>query len=364
MAGGEQPGCGRMSEEHAGKVMREAVTNLAPRASGREHGIHDAACPIEVSLVDEVSARELCGGWPAGGEEACEARWNRRRNPRSYRSPPPPHPRPRTRQDACPHGLPGPDQREDVVQLLPCWTLPAADLAPAPRRRRREGSPPAPAAWEGKHRRTRRRWMAPTGRGRMPPLSSIAARGETMEAGSVGGQARVDEAEADGANREREVAAVVIHARKWRDDGGQRRGRASAGGRGGGGWRRRGEGSRRRRHPWSSSMVARGKATEAGGMGGRAREDEVDVDGADGEREDVTADLAPAPSAVAVVAAWGETLLLPHRRGRRRSPASRHLPLLPGTLAPPAGLLGLRRKSERKEEGREEGKDKVMTWTI
>jgi hypothetical protein len=167
-------------------VMHEAVTNLAPRAGGGKHGIRDTACPIEVPPVDEVRARELCRGWSAGGEEACEVRRNRRRSPVSHRSPPPPHPRSCTRQDARPHGLPGPDQREDAVQLLPCWTPPAADLAPAPQRRRCWGGPPAPAAWE-------------------------------------------DEAEADGADGERKDAAVVIHGRTWRDDGGWRCGRASTG---------------------------------------------------------------------------------------------------------------------------------------
>ena len=164
--------------------------------------------------------------------------------------------------------------------------------------------------------------MAPTGRGRMPPSSSMAAHGETMEAGGVGGQARVDEAEADGANREREVAAVVIHGRTWRDDGGWWHG-----------WtrRRRMAPTGRGKSPPSSSMATRGKAMEASGVGGRAREDEADADGADGEREDV---------------------LLPHRHGCRRSLASRHPPLLPGALAPPAVLLGLRRKGERGGRGR------------
>uniref|UniRef100_A0A0D3HRE1 DUF834 domain-containing protein n=1 Tax=Oryza barthii TaxID=65489 RepID=A0A0D3HRE1_9ORYZ len=80
-----------------------------------------------------------------------------------------------------------------------------------------------------------------------------------MEAGGVGGQARVDEAEADGANREREVAVVVIvwpHVeRQWRlaawVDEAERMAPT---------WRGK--------SPPSSSMATRGKATEAGGVTG------------------------------------------------------------------------------------------------
>uniref|UniRef100_A0A0E0BVM1 Uncharacterized protein n=1 Tax=Oryza glumipatula TaxID=40148 RepID=A0A0E0BVM1_9ORYZ len=40
---------------------------------------------------------------------------------------------------------------------------------------RRGGGPPTPAAWESRRGRTKRRRMAPTGRGRMPPSSSMTS---------------------------------------------------------------------------------------------------------------------------------------------------------------------------------------------
>uniref|UniRef100_A0A0E0DZM0 Uncharacterized protein n=1 Tax=Oryza meridionalis TaxID=40149 RepID=A0A0E0DZM0_9ORYZ len=284
--------------------MREAVTNLASRAGGGEHGIRDATCPIEVPPVDEVSARELCGGWPAGGEEACEARRFVGEVLEAIAA----HYR-HTLAPARDRTLVRTAFQDPTNARKPC------SCSPAGRRPLKIWRPRLGGGGVGEALPLRRLQEDEA------PSSSMAARGETMEAGGMGGQA-------------------------WEGKRGWTR-------------RRRMAPTGRGKSPPSSSMAARGKATEASGLGGRARENEADADGADGEREDVAADLAPVPSAAAVTAAWGEALLLPHRHGRHRSPASRHPPLLPGVLAPPAGLLRLRRKSEReRRKGEKRGKRK------
>uniref|UniRef100_A0A0E0E1A6 Uncharacterized protein n=1 Tax=Oryza meridionalis TaxID=40149 RepID=A0A0E0E1A6_9ORYZ len=202
--------------------MREAVTNLAPRAGGGENGIRDATCPIEVPPIDEVSARELCGGWPAGGEEACEVRRFVGEVLEAIAA----HHR-HTLAPARDRTLVRTAFRDPTNARKPCSCSPA-------RRRPLQIWRPRLGGVGGQAQEDE------------APSSSMAARGETTEAGGVGGQA-------------------------W--------------------------------SPPSSSLAARGKATEAGSVGGRVREDEADADGADREREDVAADMAPAPSATAAAVA-------------------------------------------------------------